>query len=312
MSDFWDMYFDFNYVIALCICTVVFIICICMKVYQKEKGWEKNLTAKMGICILLFSVYVTFLLGVTLLNRQMGSIHQVKLQPLWSYVEACKESSWGWWSQIIYNIVAFVPMGFFVPMIFERMRKFIWVLILGGLTSVGIEVFQLVLRCGLMETDDIVNNTMGVIMGYGIWWRCTRTLMQSKIISELCKLHKEAEDHCEKNKSRVPYVYIQSKLIEKKKEYKGEGDFLKQCYISCEAFIKSDPLGMNVSVAVPLVSLISLLLSMKNGISVVCAGRAILVTGIVVGVWSIGQHIKKRRILEVLKILEEMGSWRPY
>jgi glycopeptide antibiotics resistance protein len=44
------------------------------------------------------------------------------------------------------------------------------VVLLGFLTSLSIELLQLVLKRGLFEFDDMFHNTFGVILGYGIMW----------------------------------------------------------------------------------------------------------------------------------------------
>lgn len=42
------------------------------------------------------------------------------------------------------------------------------VLFAGILLSVGIEALQLYLKRGLCETDDIIHNTLGCLIGYGV------------------------------------------------------------------------------------------------------------------------------------------------
>jgi glycopeptide antibiotics resistance protein len=44
------------------------------------------------------------------------------------------------------------------------------VALLGFLTSFTIELLQLILKRGLFEFDDMFHNTIGVGIGYGVWW----------------------------------------------------------------------------------------------------------------------------------------------
>jgi glycopeptide antibiotics resistance protein len=53
---------------------------------------------------------------------------------------------------------------------FRATGFFCQVALLGFLTSLSIELLQLVLKRGLFEFDDMFHNTLGVIIGYGIWW----------------------------------------------------------------------------------------------------------------------------------------------
>jgi glycopeptide antibiotics resistance protein len=54
--------------------------------------------------------------------------------------------------------------------------RFCKVALLGFLTSLSIELLQLVLKRGLFEFDDMFHNTFGVILGYGIRWIFSRKL----------------------------------------------------------------------------------------------------------------------------------------
>ena len=75
--------------------------------------------------------------------------------------------SWRVWavqrSQIIANVIMFVPVGVLVGWIW-RWRG-LW--IAAGL-SVGIEILQLVTARGLCEFDDVIHNMIGAVIGIGI------------------------------------------------------------------------------------------------------------------------------------------------
>jgi glycopeptide antibiotics resistance protein len=63
------------------------------------------------------------------------------------------------------NIVALVPLGFFIPLVFSRInwKKIVVVAIASGLL---IESTQLLLRIGIFDIDDILLNGLGVIIGF--------------------------------------------------------------------------------------------------------------------------------------------------
>jgi len=69
---------------------------------------------------------------------------------------------------ILGNLVAFAPMGFFLPVLFKRQRK-LWVFtltILGLLVLV--ETAQLFLMVGSCDIDDIILNAAGALLVYGV------------------------------------------------------------------------------------------------------------------------------------------------
>ena len=168
LENIWKTYFDFHYSAAFSIGIILFI-CSGVILYSVEKK-QRNVIGKKEIAILLlFSVYMTFLLGVTLFNRHPEESYRVELQPLWSYIETISSGNYALGWQIFYNIVAFVPLGIFLPLLTPRMRRLRNILIGGFLLSVFIECSQLVFKCGLCELDDILDNSIGAVLGYGVW-----------------------------------------------------------------------------------------------------------------------------------------------
>lgn len=79
----------------------------------------------------------------------------------------------------IMNIVAFVPFGFFLPLISRtRVGRTFWYVMLSVVSfTVIIEIIQLFSRVGTFDVDDILLNTIGGFIGYllfkilqFIWW----------------------------------------------------------------------------------------------------------------------------------------------
>lgn len=112
-----------------------------------------------GRTVLLFC-YVLFILYMTLYGRENSEPHS-NLELFWSYrkmFEAGKVSS-----QVVYNIVLFVPLGFLVFLLFSGKG---W--IIPFLLSVCVESLQYVTGTGLCEFDDVFNNTLGGLIGFGL------------------------------------------------------------------------------------------------------------------------------------------------
>jgi glycopeptide antibiotics resistance protein len=72
-------------------------------------------------------------------------------------------------SNILGNIVLFLPFGFFVPCLWHGQRKY-WKFILTALCLIcAVETLQLVSTLGSMDVDDLLSNLLGASLGYGLW-----------------------------------------------------------------------------------------------------------------------------------------------
>lgn len=67
------------------------------------------------------------------------------------------------------NILAFVPFGMMFPLISMRLRRFAVVFINGLVLVLGIEVFQLISAFGAFDVDDVILNSLGIVLGYVIY-----------------------------------------------------------------------------------------------------------------------------------------------
>ena len=81
--------------------------------------------------------------------------------------------------QIIGNFVMLLPLGIYLPLLYPAFRRF-WAVLLGSfLASAGIELLQLITRFRSADVDDVLLNTLGACLGYGIY-RAARTLLPSR------------------------------------------------------------------------------------------------------------------------------------
>ena len=62
------------------------------------------------------------------------------------------------------NIGMFVPFGILLPAIFKKLN-YLWVLIIGFLSVIGIETLQYLTASGYTDIDDVILNTLGVLIG---------------------------------------------------------------------------------------------------------------------------------------------------
>lgn len=64
------------------------------------------------------------------------------------------------------NVLAFVPYGFFLPIVSRRSKKWWNTTLLSFGFSFGVELTQLVFKVGSFDVDDILLNTIGGVLGY--------------------------------------------------------------------------------------------------------------------------------------------------
>ena len=63
-------------------------------------------------------------------------------------------------------MVAFIPCGFFLPIVSRRGRKWYNTILLCFSLSLSIELIQLVFKVGSFDVDDLLLNTLGGVAGY--------------------------------------------------------------------------------------------------------------------------------------------------
>lgn len=66
------------------------------------------------------------------------------------------------------NVVAFMPCGFFLPIVSRRGRKARNAVLLCFALSLSVETAQLVWKVGSFDVDDLLLNTLGGALGYAV------------------------------------------------------------------------------------------------------------------------------------------------
>lgn len=78
-----------------------------------------------------------------------------------------------------------LPWGLMLSFMTNRVRRVKHILIAGFGLSLCIEITQFITKRGTFEIDDLINNTMGALIGFGIY------LLVDRLI--LSRLHSENE-----------------------------------------------------------------------------------------------------------------------
>lgn len=111
--------------------------------------------------VLLLIEYVFLVSCSTVIFRPTGEVRQYDFHPFWSYdrPELLVEN--------IMNAVVFIPVGILLGITFKQMTW--WkALLIGCSISVTIESLQFFLMRGFSEVDDVMHNTLGCLIGYGL------------------------------------------------------------------------------------------------------------------------------------------------
>ena len=78
------------------------------------------------------------------------------------YTSIATANLWG-------NVILFIPLGFFLPRIFPRLRKFWRTILAAALIVTAVELTQLFTLLGYCDIDDLILNLIGAAVGYGIF-----------------------------------------------------------------------------------------------------------------------------------------------
>lgn len=137
-----------------------------IKIYQSRT--KTVVKIKKRNAVVLFASYVAVIMQMAILSRPWGTISVIDLIPF--------DTPGGIRYIVLYsiaNMVMFMPLGVFLPIIWKRTNKLKWVLIAGFCGSLFIEVSQLLLQCGVFQTEDLIMNTIGTGLGYLMYkkWR---------------------------------------------------------------------------------------------------------------------------------------------
>lgn len=141
-----------------------------------SKGFKK-----LGriISFILFITYIVILINVLFFDAKYGRVSGIKsynLEPFKTIHNYIKYRKYVTDSIIIRNIlgniVAFMPFGFFIPLLFRRTRYFIKIILISGFVSLIVEIIQYEFAVGSFDVDDIILNTLGGFAGYIIYKIC--------------------------------------------------------------------------------------------------------------------------------------------
>lgn len=70
---------------------------------------------------------------------------------------------------LVGNVVMFIPLGFFLPCLFRRQRRFRTLFVSVTAIVLVVETLQALTHLGAADIDDLLLNVPGALLGYGVF-----------------------------------------------------------------------------------------------------------------------------------------------
>lgn len=147
-----------------------------------KQDYQKHgvlLSKQQYVFLVAFALYIIAVFHVT----WAGTIYNAftfQFQNMWDHINLVPFSNDI--NPLVYglNVIMFIPFGFMVPLIWQKMRTLPYITVVGFLFSLLIELSQLLSRRGT-DVDDLIMNTLGAVIGYllhEIWSKVTKSKFQ--------------------------------------------------------------------------------------------------------------------------------------
>lgn len=117
---------------------------------------------RIQIKAIILGIIIFLILYETVLFRPV-TCRKYVFTPFYSYRLAGHGSTY-YLVEGILNVLLYVPFGFMLRANFKK-KRLCQIVLIGCLLSFSIETIQLIFCIGVFETDDIINNTLGTLLG---------------------------------------------------------------------------------------------------------------------------------------------------
>lgn len=108
-------------------------------------------------------------MAVTILSREIGIGSELSLVPFSSWINYFKGNNDEFLRTNIFNMLLFMPFGASLYAVRYTRSSFKGLLMITSvsamLLSVSVELGQWFLQCGEVETDDVIHNVLGAVIG---------------------------------------------------------------------------------------------------------------------------------------------------
>ena len=132
---------------------------------RKYKG-ERKFPWGKALLWMAFLGYWVIVLYATMLHWDGLFAREWNLHLFRAWREAWNNFSTKNWANVLLNIAMFAPLGFLLPLLGKKFRKWYVTIPTGFAASLAIELLQLAMGRGICDVDDLFCNALGAAMGY--------------------------------------------------------------------------------------------------------------------------------------------------
>lgn len=149
---------------------------------QALKQPHKEYQIMKNTFVFMFCLYIVFLLDLVLFDSYFGrsgihfdreglryyinnKINLIPFDTIRRYFTH-RVTFYSFAVNIIGNLSAFAPLGFFIPLLFERINSAFKLIFTVALTVASVELLQLLMQTGSCDIDDLILNTFGAYIVY--------------------------------------------------------------------------------------------------------------------------------------------------
>lgn len=138
-----------------------------------------------GTSVAILIVLLVILYCSTVIYRKNGVETGINLMPFWSYF-AIMDGKEQMVLEKILNVLVYIPIGFLCGIVFKE-KKLKYTIIVGVASSALIEISQYLFGKGFAELDDVIHNTLGCLIGYGMYLLLTnlyRFILKQRLVNK--------------------------------------------------------------------------------------------------------------------------------
>jgi glycopeptide antibiotics resistance protein len=138
----------------------------------KHRKWISAISYALFILYIIIAVILLFLSPYRQAAHEINSAGSnpyniIPFKTITDYIKASSHINQSiWMSNLFGNVLAFFPLGIFLPWLFERFLGFWRTIITVFLATSSVEILQFATRVGSFDIDDIILNTIGGALGY--------------------------------------------------------------------------------------------------------------------------------------------------
>lgn len=158
ISGFW-MRYSAQALVAAFVATLCYVSWFLF--YKKKKIRELRAVRGNLLGFFLLAFYLYMVLGITILSRTERPTRELSFELFRTFRNTFFAKK-----QVYENIIMFVPFSMILYWLMPIFKKSWAVLFLGIGSSLMIEITQWVTMTGCFEVDDILTNTIGMMLGY--------------------------------------------------------------------------------------------------------------------------------------------------